>query len=259
MTQYDALAPVYDWLVPDALLEPEGAVAAFAPLLDELPPGARVLDCAAGTGQLAVGLALRGFDVTATDASGAMVERTRALAADARCDRCAPSGARGEELDAGLGRRRSTPCSASATRSRTPSGPPRAALGGDGRRAAPGGLLAVTSRNWERAARAAARAGGRRAAGRARAAARRAAWTSRTTGTPNRLDVAVAVLGADGSVRDVREDAGVLAVHARGAGRRPARRRARAGRRARTRPDAERYLVTARRSAAGAGAGSARP
>lgn len=35
-----------------------------------------------GTGQLAVGLALAGFDVAASDASPAMVERTRRLAAD---------------------------------------------------------------------------------------------------------------------------------------------------------------------------------
>jgi 2-polyprenyl-3-methyl-5-hydroxy-6-metoxy-1,4-benzoquinol methylase len=62
---YDALASVYEWFVPDELLEPAGAVAAFAPVVAELPAGGRVLDCAAGTGQLAVGLALRGFDVTA--------------------------------------------------------------------------------------------------------------------------------------------------------------------------------------------------
>src|SRR5215211_3060598 len=78
---YDTLAAVYEFLVPEELLEPEGAAGAFADVLAGLAPGARVLDCAAGTGQLAVGLALRGFDVTATDASAAMVERTRALAA----------------------------------------------------------------------------------------------------------------------------------------------------------------------------------
>ena len=69
MADYDTLAGVYDWLVPDALLAPAGAADAFAALTAGLPPGAAVLDCAAGTGQLAVGLALRGFAVTATDAS----------------------------------------------------------------------------------------------------------------------------------------------------------------------------------------------
>ena len=53
----------------------------FLPYIEGVAPGARVLDCAAGTGPLAVGLAQRGFDVTATDASAGMVDRTRALAA----------------------------------------------------------------------------------------------------------------------------------------------------------------------------------
>jgi SAM-dependent methyltransferase len=87
---YDTLADVYDWLVPEALLEPEGSAAAFDMVLDELSAGARVLDCACGTGTLAVGLALRGFEVSASDASEGMVARTRALA-DARGARPTPS------------------------------------------------------------------------------------------------------------------------------------------------------------------------
>jgi SAM-dependent methyltransferase len=79
---YRTLAEVYDYLVPEALLSPEGSAAAFATVTEELAPGARVLDCACGTGTLAVGLALAGFEVTASDASEAMVERTRALAAE---------------------------------------------------------------------------------------------------------------------------------------------------------------------------------
>ena len=77
---YGTLAAVYDWLVPDALLAPAGSVAAFAQVVDGLGSGARVLDCAAGTGHLAVGLALRGFRVVATDASSAMIQRTRGTA-----------------------------------------------------------------------------------------------------------------------------------------------------------------------------------
>ena len=71
---------MYDWLVPEPLLTPEGSAAAFDELVAHLSPGARVLDCAAGTGQLAVGLAQRGFEVVASDASGAMVARTAELA-----------------------------------------------------------------------------------------------------------------------------------------------------------------------------------
>lgn len=78
---YDGLADVYDWLVPETLLTPEGTVAAFNGVVESLAPGARVLDCASGIGQLAVGLALQGFDVVATDASPAMVQRTAQLAA----------------------------------------------------------------------------------------------------------------------------------------------------------------------------------
>jgi SAM-dependent methyltransferase len=77
---YNVLAGVYEWLVPEPLVTPEGSVAAFAGVVDTLDDGARVLDCAAGIGQLAVGLALRGFEVVACDASPAMVERTRVLA-----------------------------------------------------------------------------------------------------------------------------------------------------------------------------------
>src|SRR5687768_18404786 len=78
---YESLAGVYEWLIPDALLTPEGSVAAFGGAIDGLEAGSRVLDCAAGTGTLAVGLALRGFAVAASDASPAMVTRTRELAA----------------------------------------------------------------------------------------------------------------------------------------------------------------------------------
>jgi hypothetical protein len=46
--EYEALAEVYEWLVPDSLLEPEGAVAAFAHVLGVVPVGGLVLDCAAG-------------------------------------------------------------------------------------------------------------------------------------------------------------------------------------------------------------------
>ena len=79
---YGTLAAVYDFLVPEPLLSPEGSASAFEELLAGLEPGARVLDCACGTGALAVGLALRGFEVTASDASPEMVARAQALAAE---------------------------------------------------------------------------------------------------------------------------------------------------------------------------------
>jgi SAM-dependent methyltransferase len=79
---YATLAEVYEWLVPEEVLTPEGAVAEFAQVMDALDPTARVLECAAGIGHLAVGLRLKRFDVVASDASGAMMERTRGSRAD---------------------------------------------------------------------------------------------------------------------------------------------------------------------------------
>ena len=80
MAGYGALSDVYEWLIPDAMLTPAGSVAALGDLVKSLPPHTRVLDCACGTGQLAVGLAGLGLDVVAADASLGMVRRTQELA-----------------------------------------------------------------------------------------------------------------------------------------------------------------------------------
>jgi SAM-dependent methyltransferase len=144
--QYAELASVYDWLVPDEQLTPEGSIAAFDAYVD-LESEARVLDCAAGTGTLAVGLALRGFDVVATDASEAMIARARALAAERGVELpthvCTWEELRTDEpfdavfcvgnslahAEGRAGRGRALAAMASVLR--------------------PGGLLVLTSRNWE--------------------------------------------------------------------------------------------------------------
>ncbi|MFD2467914.1 class I SAM-dependent methyltransferase [Amycolatopsis silviterrae] len=79
MTGYGALAEVYEWLISDAKLAPAESAASFDDVLGLLPSDAHVLDCSCGTGQLAVGLAGRGIQVVATDASDAMVRRTAEL------------------------------------------------------------------------------------------------------------------------------------------------------------------------------------
>jgi len=148
---YDALAGVYEWLVPESLLTPEGSVAAFAGVVDTLEDGARVLDCAAGIGQLAVGLALRGFEVVASDASPAMVERTRALAerhgVDLSAVTCAweDLGRRGwdESFDVVF-------CVGNSLTHAAGKAHRRAALQGMASVLRDGGLLVLTSRNWER-------------------------------------------------------------------------------------------------------------
>ena len=52
---YDELASVYEFLVPEPLLDARGSFAAFRAWVDDLPRGAPVLDCACGPGHLAVG------------------------------------------------------------------------------------------------------------------------------------------------------------------------------------------------------------
>ncbi len=123
---------------------PEGNVAAFAPYFTA-PPGARVLDCACGIGLLAVGLALAGYRAEASDASPAMIERTKACAE-----------AHGVDVPAAVCRFEALPpgpryevvfCvgnSLGHVRDR------RRALRAMAATLCPGGTLVVTSRNWER-------------------------------------------------------------------------------------------------------------
>jgi SAM-dependent methyltransferase len=147
---YATLAGVYEWLVPEPMLTPEGSVEAYARIVDELSPDARVLDCAAGTGELAVGLRLKGFDVTATDASEAMIERTRQLAAAHGVALCTAVTSWehlveqrwSDNFDAVW-------CVGNALAHSPGQAARRAALKQMAGVLRPGGLLVLTSRNWE--------------------------------------------------------------------------------------------------------------
>lgn len=198
---YDTLAEVYDWLVPDALLTPQGSADAFA---EHVEPGARVLDCACGTGTLAVGLALRGHDVTATDASAAMVARTARLAAEhgARVGTavCAWAQLAGRGWDAAFD---VVFCVGNSL--------PHA-VGRDGRRAAlnamaavlrPGGLLVLTSRTWEQVRGAGSRlqVGERLVERDGRRGLPIYSWTiPERWDEPHALDVAVALVADGGAI-----------------------------------------------------------
>ena len=147
---YDALAGVYDWLQPEPLLTPAGSVEAFAGQIRRLPAGAAVLDCSAGTGALAVGLALEGFTVVASDVSTAMLEHTRRRAqqhgVDVEVVHCAweELGLQGwDERFAGVFCVGNSLAHAPGRTAR------RAALAQMAGVLAPAGLLTVTSRNWE--------------------------------------------------------------------------------------------------------------
>ena len=203
---YDTIAAVYEYLVPDALLSPRGSADAFA---QYVPAGARVLDCACGTGTLAVGLALRGHEVVATDASAAMVARTARLAAANRAPvdasvctwEALPERGWQEAFDVVLCVGNSLPH----------------AVGRAGRRAAlhamagclrAGGRLVVTSRTWEQV-----RADGTRLQVGEQLVERGGrrglpiyAWTiPERWDEPHYFDVAVTLIGRDGAIETHRE------------------------------------------------------
>jgi SAM-dependent methyltransferase len=147
---YGTLAGIYEWLVPEPLLTPEGSVTAFAPIVDTLGPGARVLDCAAGIGQLAVGLRLMGFDVTASDASSAMVERTRRLAADRGVDVRTVVCGWEQLVDQGWSDSFDAVFCVGNSLTHAPGqAARRTALEQMAAALRPGGILVLTSRNWE--------------------------------------------------------------------------------------------------------------
>ena len=85
---YESLADDYRLIFPDweATVRRQGEV--IDRLLRELgvPPGGAVLDCAAGIGTQALGLAERGYRVTATDLSAGLLEKLRQEASRRKLD-----------------------------------------------------------------------------------------------------------------------------------------------------------------------------
>jgi SAM-dependent methyltransferase len=80
---YESLADDYRLLFGDWNATVERQAAVLGTLLSAMgvPPGGSVLDCAAGIGTQAIGLAARGYRVTATDLSPAPLEKLRQEAA----------------------------------------------------------------------------------------------------------------------------------------------------------------------------------
>jgi SAM-dependent methyltransferase len=201
---YGDLAAVYEWCLDDAIITPEGQVAAFATILDGLAPGSRILDCAAGTGLLAVGLALAGFEVTASDLSEAMLARARDLAAE-RGVALEPVRCAWEDLgDQGWeGRFDAVLCVGNSLAHAPGEASRRAALRAMAGVLAPGGRLVVTARNWEllRASGTHVRIDERVRVRRTRRAVVIQAWTVPDAwDAPHLQDVRVAELGADDAV-----------------------------------------------------------
>jgi SAM-dependent methyltransferase len=246
---YDTLATVYDWIVPDAMLSPEGNAAAFVPYLGSVPAGARVLDCAAGTGRLAVGLALEGFDVVATDASAGMVERTRALAARHGVDVPARECVWDDLGGLGLAPFDAVLCVGNSLAHSPGRDARRRALRAMAAMTKPGGMLVLTSRNFEQM----------RAAGTGlqvfdhvvvrdgrRGLVIYSWWLAEDWDDRHAFDVAVALIGEDGAVRTLGERLPfwpyrreTLDADLRAAGLEPET--------STYEPEVDRYLVTARR------------
>jgi SAM-dependent methyltransferase len=202
--QYGALAAVYDLVQPEELVTPAGIVAAFSDQIAMLPPGAAVLDCSAGTGYLAVGLALDGFDVVASDASAAMLERARELAAehDVHLD-IVPCAWEQLPAQGWESRFAGVFCVGNSLAHAPGQAARRVALAYMADVLAPGGLLVLTSRNWEQ--QRALGSGLRIASHVVERAGRRGvlvqAWTiPGGWDEPHHQDVAIALLADDGAV-----------------------------------------------------------
>ena len=131
---YGSLASVYEWLVPDAKASPAGSAQALEMVTAGLGPGAQILDCACGIGLLAVGLAEAGFRVTACD-----VDRDHA--GSFGWDQLPGQGWQ-DRFDAVL-------CVGNSLAHAAGRSGRRAALEGMAFVLATGGVLALTSRNWE--------------------------------------------------------------------------------------------------------------
>jgi SAM-dependent methyltransferase len=260
---YDELASVYEFLVPDTLLEPEGAAAAFAPVVERLPPGARVLDCAAGTGQLAVGLALQGFEVTATDASEPMIARARALGErrGVRLQTLACSWEELGQLDLG-GAFDAVFCVGNSLTHAEGTAGRQAALAAMAGVLRERGLLVLTSRNWEllRASRPGLEVADRLVERGGRGGLVIRSWTfADGWDEPHRLDVAVALPAGDEEGVATASERLVFWPFTHETLERELRSAGLEQESSSYAPDAERYLVTARRAApAGARAGSPR-
>lgn len=76
--QYDRIAEDYDWLFSDTMLSGEPQYESLRHVLESLPPGGTILDCACGTGILVSAIARHGHMVVGTDASDGMIRVARA-------------------------------------------------------------------------------------------------------------------------------------------------------------------------------------
>ena len=144
---YAAFAPFYDWLANDEVISGESLWNRFGDSLSVLQSGAHILDCACGTGYNALALIDRGFTVSGSDASQAMLtEARRRLPEHVNLRHCAWSelpGAFAEPFDAVV-------CTGNSLMHAGDERRMVAALTGISGVLKPGGLLVLDSRNYEK-------------------------------------------------------------------------------------------------------------
>lgn len=80
--QYDAFAAEYDWVFSDPMSVGERRLKPLEPALDSLPADGMILDCACGTGLLALALACGGYRAKGSDASAGMIAQAKRHAAE---------------------------------------------------------------------------------------------------------------------------------------------------------------------------------
>ncbi|MFI7128395.1 class I SAM-dependent methyltransferase [Nonomuraea sp. NPDC050153] len=151
---YRDLAVDYHWIFADEIVNPPGVIGGTSvssrefirSVVDALPPGAPVLDCACGIGTDAMALAHAGFQVTATDGGPAMVAQARRrLPADVEV-----LTSRWEDLSAAVsGPYELVLCLGNSLVHTGSREAMVAALSGMRQVLSPTGTLIVDSRNWE--------------------------------------------------------------------------------------------------------------
>jgi len=144
---YDGFAAQYEWLATEQMVSGDLLWDRFSDPLHSLPSGARVLDCACGTGYDALALVQHGFAVTASDVSEAMLlEARRRLGDQAAVHRCAWADLPDlftEPFDAVM-------CTGNSLIHAGDEVGMTSALTGMAGALRPGGLLLLDTRNWEK-------------------------------------------------------------------------------------------------------------
>ena len=150
MSQYDPFAQDYHWLCSDRVLSGEPFYEKHQQCLSALHPGTNILDCACGTGVSALALARHGLNVQASDASRAMIAEARKRAdkegvdiAFKTCTWCELPNQFDLRFDIAF-------CCGNAIGHCQDETEMIASLRGMYEVLAPGGLLVLDSRNWEK-------------------------------------------------------------------------------------------------------------